>query len=344
MPKVAAAPARKRAAKKAAAPTDIGEAIVLKTGKDDDADDVVEAEVVSDNEVELWFAPVDDSIDYLNALFYGREGSTKTTSAARMANLGRTLFINAEGGLKVKALRRQGVDTDNLMVWPRPGTNAKITHRNLDKLYRNVKADLAKDPESWVCIVFDSITEVYQAVLDDVQQARVRKIKDKGGDPDEYFVDIADYGTMSKMVRDLLRKFRDLPCHVIFTALERRDVDQQTKKAQYGPAITPALQADILGYPDLVLMFKAPDEVGPARALTRSNSQYRAKDRFGVLPRVLAQPTADRIIGYIEGTLTEDEDPFQDDLSIAAKKSQDAKAITSGKDDEDDSDSDEDDE
>lgn len=285
---------------------------------------------------ESWFAELEDVEDHVNALFYGREGSTKTTSLARMSTMGRVLVINAEGGLKVAPLLKRGAVKENLKIWPRPGSGVKITHRALNKLYFKVKAELAQDPDAWFCIGFDSITEVYQALLDDVQQTRVQRLKEKtGGEVDEFFVDISDYGTMSKMVRDLLRKFRDLPCHVVFTALERRDVDPNTKKVQYGPDITPALQKDLLGYPDFVLMFKAPDEDGPARALTRSNSLYRAKDRFGVLPRVLAEPMGDRIIGYISGDLTEDTDPFQDDLPSSAKKAQDRQVYSDPDEEED---------
>lgn len=268
-----------------------------------------------------WFVSIDETIDLVNAVFYGREGSGKTTAAARMANLplpGKVLFINAEGGLKVGPLRKRGVDTSKIVVWPDPKKGQRVTHKGLAELCRRVKADLQKDPDSWIGVVMDSATEVHTAILDTVQAKRVEKIKMKGAEVDEDFVDIADYGTMSKLFRDLLRQFRDLPCHFVVTALERRDVDKDTGKAQYGPAVTPGLQTDLLGYVDFVLAFKEADEDGPYRALTKRTSRYRAKDRFDVLPKVLAEPMFDRIIGYVDGILEEDADPFQDDL-VAAK-------------------------
>lgn len=285
-----------------------------------------------------WFADVDDLVDYMNALLYGREGSGKTTALARMTTLGKVLIINAEGGVKIGPLLRRGAVKENLKIFPPPGSKIKINHRSLDSLYRRVKADLDRDPQSWVCIGFDSITEVYQAVLDDVQGRRVKVLTDKGAEPDPFFVDIGDYGTMSKMIRDLLRKFRDLNCHVIFTALERRDIDKDTGKPSYGPAITPGLQADLLGYPDLVLMMKAADEDGPHRALTQSNSRYRAKDRFGVLPKVLVEPMGDRIVQYITGDLTPETDPFQADLPEKVKKSLDRQKAKSDEDEDPDED------
>lgn len=291
-----------------------------------------------------WFAPVDDVVDHTNTLLYGREGSGKTTAAARLANKfshlpadkGKILVINAEGGLKKKPLQNRGVDTSRVVLWPDPAKHQRVTHQSLDQIHRRIKADLEADPDSWGGVVFDSATEIHMALLDHVQQKRVKAIQNRGQDVDPDFVDIADYGTMSKLFRDILRKFRDLPCHFVVTALERRDVDKDTGKPQYGPAVTPGLQSDLLGYVDFVLMCKAGDEEGPFRALTQANSRYRAKDRFDVLPRVMVDPFIDRVVAYVDGAIDRDHDPEQDRLSARASKSQDAPD-----DEEDDDDDDE---
>lgn len=279
-----------------------------------------------------WFAPLDDTVDFTNTLLYGREGSGKSTALARLANLatdlppgkGKLLVINAEGGFKKGPLKKRGVDTSRIVVWPDPKKHERVNHRTLDQIHRRVKADLAADPESWIGVGFDSASEIHIAFLDAVQQKRVAGIKRQGKDVDEDFVDISDYGTMSKMFRDVLRKFRDLPCHFVVTALERRDVDKDTGKPQYGPAVTPGLQSDLLGYVDFVLMCKAEDEDGPFRALTRANSRFRAKDRFDVLPKVMVDPYVDRIISYVEGTLEPETDPEQERLPKRAIKANDA--------------------
>lgn len=270
-----------------------------------------------------WFVPLDDVVDYVNTLYYGREGSAKSTDLAFLANAadrlgvpkdkGKVLIINAEGGLKLRALRKRGVNTDRIVIWPDPRKHERATHQGLDRIHRLVKADLMADPESWFAVGFDSASEIHIAFLDSVQAKRVQKIQDRGVDVDPDFVDISDYGTMSKLFRDVLRKFRDLPCHFVVTALERRDIDKDTSKPQYGPAVTPGLQADLLGYVDFVIMCKAEDEDGPFRGLTRANSRYRAKDRFDVLPKVMVEPTMERIIQYVVGEYDVDEgnDPEQ---------------------------------
>lgn len=268
------------------------------------------------------FATLDEREEHLNVLLFGREGSGKTTAAVSLANLGygNVLVINAEGGLKKNTLKRRGIDVSRIMVWPNDGQ--AITYHGLVEVYNTVKNDLDKDTKTWAGVIFDSATEIVPALVDQVAKDRMEKSA-RRGQPiegiDEFFTDRSDYGTMSKMFRDLLRKFRDLPTHFIVTALERRDVDEDSGKVQYGPAVTPGVQADLLGYVDLVLACSsADDESGlPFRALTRSSGKYRGKDRLGVLPKVLVEPTISRILAYETGELTEETDPKQKEINNA---------------------------
>lgn len=290
-----------------------------------------------------WFVPMDESKEWANVLLWGREGAGKSTSIARLSNLpgtGKILIVNAEGGLKPTALRKRGVDTSRLLIWPKPGQ--PLTRLGLENVYRSVHADLMKDPDSWLATAWDSASEIHQTILGGVQAKRVKALQRQGKDPDPDFVDRADYGTMSKMVRDLLRKFRDLPCHFFVTALERRDKDDETRKLVVGPSITPALQQDILGYVDMSLYMKAGDEDGPFRAMTKGSKRFRVKDRFDVLPRIMAEPMGDRIIAYLHGDLAEEEDPFQDDLTDAVKTSLDVKAAKDEAEDEEEDDTNDD--
>lgn len=280
------------------------------------SDELVEPEQVVRPTGSL-FATLEETAEYLNVLLFGREGSGKTTCAATLANLGygKVLVINAEGGLKKTALKNRGIDVSRIYLWPNDGQ--PITHGGLVEVYNQLKADLDTDPKSWAGVIVDSATELVPVLIDQVAKDRMEKSARKGvviEGIDEFFTDRSDYGTMSKMFRDILRKFRDLPTHFVITALERRDVDDDTGKVQYGPAVTPGVQADLLGYVDLVLACFSADETHPYRALTRSAGKYRGKDRLGVLPAVLAEPTIPRILQYEEGTLTEENDGLQKEI------------------------------
>jgi hypothetical protein len=259
------------------------------------------------------FTPLEEVEEFYNVLYWGREGSSKTTAMARAANAGRLLVINAEGGLKRRALARQGVNLENISVYPKPGE--PITYEGLDAVYREVKADLEADPDSWYAVGFDSATEIVQAMVGDVSDDRLDKARGRGANIDifdQFTTDRNDYGVMAKQFRDIIRKFRDLQCHVIVTALERRDVDEDTAKVMYGPAVSPALQIDLLGYMDVVLYCRAADEENDYfRAATKKAGKFRSKDRIGSVPQVLVNPTFDRLLGYVEETLDETTDPVQ---------------------------------
>lgn len=290
-----------------------------------------------------FFAPIDEILDYVKIVLWGREGAGKTTSAAKAINYfpnSKGLIINAEGGLKKVPLRKRGVDLERLRVFPNRRAGQTLTFESLLDLHRRVAADLDTDPEAWSLIVIDSATEIYQTILEQVQRKRVRLAQRKGLDPDVNHVDLADYGDMAKIFRDILRKFRDLPCHVIITALERRDVDNDTGKPMYGPAVSPALQTDLLGYMDFAIYLKAGDEEGPYRAITKHASKYRVKDRYDVLPRIMAEPTCERIMAYANGDLEPDTDPMQDLLPEPKKKATGKKTSSSSDEDESDDESD----
>lgn len=273
-----------------------------------------------DDDLDLGFARLDDTEDKLNILYYGREGSGKTTDALDMANspdAGRILVINVEGGLKKDALRRRGIRTDNVLIWPDPKSGVKANYNTLMALHRRLDHDLQNDPNSWYGVVFDSITEIAAVLRENATERRQDNLRSQGRSFDETFIDVADYGVVTDQASRVLRRFRDLPCHFVATALER--VDEVNGVPVSGPALGPALANNIAGYVDFVLFTKASqisaedDEqvVSEFRAATRSGARWRAKDRFDVLPRVLADPTFTRVHSYTSGELVEEDDALQ---------------------------------
>lgn len=275
------------------------------------------------------FHSLDETEDKLNVLYYGREGSGKTSHALDMAHLGRVLVINVEGGLKKQALRKRGIPTDRVMVWPAPGE--RVTFEAFLELHERVRSDLDRDPDSWAGVVIDSGTELATIFRENATQTRRDDLDRRGVSYDPNFIDRSDYGVQTDQAQRILRKFRDLPCHFVVTALER--VDDETGVA--GPAMNPALAQAVLGYVDFVLFAKATmsnaessEEIETEfRAATRPGSKWRAKDRFDVTPRVLAEPTFTRLLGYVEGDLTEDVDVLQEEFSERqAKRAEEAAA------------------
>lgn len=256
-----------------------------------------------------WFQRLEEQTEWTNILYYGKEGTGKTTALATMGEGGRTLFISAESGVKVRALRRLGISTENLMIYPRQGQ--RITFEGLEQVFWRVVADLDTDPASWYGVCWDSITEISRNLLDNVRDAKVTRAEDRGLEIDRFFMDRDYYGEMSEQMRLLLRRFRDLPCHLGISALERRDQDDDGE-VTYGPAVTPALQTDLLGFVDLVCHTEIRNDQFGGRF--RPQGKYRAKERLaGAVPSLLINPSFQRVNAYAQDQLTVETDPEMQD-------------------------------
>lgn len=293
----------------------------------------------ADDPGEFEFGALDDGDEYLSILWWGKEGTGKTTDLARVAATklapkvkGRILIINAEGGAKATPLRKQGIDTSRIDVFPTAGKS--VTFEGLERLYYRLADDLDKDPDSWAAVGWDSITAIFQKLLDDVVEADMRKQAEilqrakKGREGrsgnitlrDRFEVDGDDYIKESNQLRLLLRKYRTLPCHFLVTALERRDEDRKRKgaKAHYGPAVNPAVATDLLGYMDIVIRTHVLDEA-VYYGRTTPTDDARGKDRMFALPVELVDPTFDRIYAYVHGELDPDTDRTQKRMPSGAE-------------------------
>src|SRR5208282_5542406 len=165
----------------------------------------------------------------------------KTTHLAHMADGGRVLIVNAESGVKRRALERCGVDVDNIEVFPAAGE--QLTVESLQAEWLRVREALNKDPDAYAGFVLDSVTEIYKHLLDPVQTAGEEKAERTGKRDTR-----SEYGEVNEQVRKLIRRCRDLPCHFGVSALERREVDEQDGTVAYWPSITPGLQGDLFGW------------------------------------------------------------------------------------------------
>jgi AAA domain len=278
---------------------------------------------------EIELVPLDDSTDHLSVMYYGVEGTGKSTDALQMTLLpepGIVVAINAEGGMKKGALTAMGVDTSRVLVYPKPGE--RVTFDGLERLFFQLATRLGDDPDSVLGVIWDSSTDIVQELLDQVvedvmatQQAILDRNKGaRSGNiklRDRFDNDRDDYRRMSNQVRSLLRKYRYLPCHFVVTALMRRDEDETTKRVTYGPAVTPALQADLLGYVDMVLHCQVADvaDASVYFATSKPTRTHRGKDRLHVLPTELVNPGFDRLTKYVTGELTDETDPDQKALA-----------------------------
>jgi hypothetical protein len=251
-------------------------------------------------------ATLADQREVVKILYYGDAGSGKTTAMSSAANLGPVLYIDAESGLKRGPLARLGIPTDQIQP------HQQITFEALETLYFEVKGMLEDDPAAISAVVLDSVTEIQKILLENIIGKAVSKAAGRGMDRDPFMIDRADWGVVTEQMRRLTRRFRDLPCHVAFGALPKREVDDDGS-VTYSPALTPAFQTDLMGYVDVIIHTEV-REIGGKEfhvGTCKPVGKYTGKDRFGILPQTLVDPTLDRVVAYVNGELTNDKDPRQ---------------------------------
>jgi hypothetical protein len=261
--------------------------------------------------------PLSQQAQYVKLGQYGDVGTAKTTNLASLARLGKVVAIDSEAGLENGPLEDLGIPTDNIIPF------RDITYDALDDLHWQIRAQLDSDPGSIVGVTLDSMTEIVAKLVEQTNDAeierQIRKAQRRGEDTSslsKFKVDLSSWGIVTEQVRRLIRRYRDLPCHVGWAALERRDVDQNDGSVHYGPRVNPGLQGDLVGYVGIVAHTWV-DGTHPETdaelfvAHMRRTGKYVAKDRFHVTPKRMAVPSFDRIVKYVNGELTADNDPIQ---------------------------------
>lgn len=253
---------------------------------------------------------------FLKAGYYGDVGTAKTSNLAALARLGKIVAIDSEAGLENSPLEDLGIPTENIIPF------RDITYEALDELHWEIRSKLDEDPGSIVGVTLDSMTEIVAKLVEQTNDAeierQIRKMQRRGEDTSglsKFRIDLSSWGVVTEQVRRLVRRYRDLPCHIGWAALERRDVDQNDGSVSYGPRVNPGLQGDLVGYVGMVAhtWVDGEDSDGNEQfvAHMRRTGKYVAKDRFHVTPKRMAVPSFDRLVGYMNGELTVETDPIQ---------------------------------
>lgn len=261
--------------------------------------------------------PLDEDPPVLNVLYVGAHKRFKTTDIATMANLGtpnqRVAYIQFEAGLRAKALKSHGIQIDKIVKFsPR-------TPEELEEVYWSLAESMAKDPEQWIGTALDTVTEMQTLFLADAVKKRIAVEMKKAARTAENLLQKAnwdEYNIWTAQAQDLIRKFRDLPCH---TAFATHEVSEATAAGlKFLPKITASFRIDLLGYPDIIVqkvlaenpLTPHPDGI-ESLGICRNVDTFIGGDRLGITPVVLAHPTMERLWLLHEGLLNLDEDPYQ---------------------------------
>jgi hypothetical protein len=255
---------------------------------------------------------LEDGEDKLNALFYGDPGTGKSSDLAAMARLATPespiLIVDCESGIKRRPLRNLGIPVDCIKV-------VKVSeYKDVDSLLTNIEQKLDADPNYISGLGIDSFTDLQKKLLDAVVRDRISK-RSSTMVVDPFDIDIKDHGKVTEMCRRIARRARDLPVHVGFVCLSKRELDPKTGEVVYRPDLTPKFAADLIGVCDIVVHTRMtgdnPDDAISYVGLTRPIDGYRGKDRFGATPTYLADPSFDRLVKYVHDENYKSYDPTQ---------------------------------
>ena len=188
------------------------------------------------------FKPIDHKI---KALIYGPSGSGKTSFAGTVPN---AIFASAEGGLLSIAEKN-------------PNFVEVKTLKDLTDLY----SFLLHEDHGFEAVIIDSITEINEIIKLEIEKKLGRPMQ------------IQDWGELSKKIRDLFRKFRDLPMNVIMIAQEQYITDEDKIK-KIVPSMNGKAATEIAYFMDIVGYMNVEND-GTRWLETSSNKKLLTKDR-----------------------------------------------------------------
>jgi phage nucleotide-binding protein len=248
----------------------------------------------------------------LKMLIHSPSGNGKTYflgTAKGDPRLTPMLICDFEGGVRSIRSKVRLIALEDLgKIKPEPGGIDVVRIRDVAD-FNHVYEIIAGDDHPYKTLAIDSLSELnYLNLTTAVDEAAK---SDTRHDPD--IPEIQDYNRNNIQMKKLIRFFRDLEMHTIFTSIAGEQQDARTKLMQYRPALTGKLVNEIPGLLDVVgylAVIEDTDEEGNAimyRALLMHPSErYMAKARVDEeapiqLPEMYANPTLPGLLDMLDG-------------------------------------------
>ncbi len=224
----------------------------------------------------LDIAPVADTLAFINMMNYGDPGAGKTRlagSAEEVEQMRPVLFIDVEGGTFSLRHVYPTIDVVRVNSW-----------RDMQMLYN----ELYDMKHGYKTVVLDSTSEIQKFSMLNIMTQLVRKEPDR--DPE--VPGLREWGKNIEQIRRLVRAFRDLPMHTIFTALAVTDKDK-LGEVKTRPGLSGKLSAEVGGFVDILAYqyVKVIDGELVRLLSTAGTEKFMCKDRSDKLPPVIKNPT-----------------------------------------------------
>lgn len=246
----------------------------------------------------LTLSSVKEAPPWMNIFLYGDPGAGKTVlagSADEVPEMHPVLFVDVEGGSFSLRSFYPGVEL------------VRVT--SLQELVEVYKT-LALMEHGYKTVVLDSISEINKMIMTDIMREVVSE--DEERDPD--VPSIREWGKLGEQMRRMIRRFRDLPMHTIFTALLDESEDKKGRSRRL-PLLNGKFKKEVVGFMDISLFVYAKhvrvnangepdpdaDEALHRFVLSSSTDEYVCKDRSNRLPEIMLDPTMTKLHALIQG-------------------------------------------
>ncbi len=258
---------------------------------------------------------------YLKFLVYGNYGVGKTTLAASallVASMQDVLLISAEAG-DLSVSHMEGLDATTIRDFKALGYINEFLKQHckardaddekelikLEAFNRGVAESTIKKAKRYNTVILDSLTEIeaycFNQLLNITDATRL--------DTETQSSEWSEYKKNHTMMLRVVRAFRDLPMHVIFTAAEQYQQDE-TKKMKFSPDLTGKLSKKVQGFMDMVGYYqqarKGDDIARRLYVMPSPSGRYDAKHRYQVYKgEYFDNPTIGKILKEV-GLLNKD--------------------------------------
>jgi phage nucleotide-binding protein len=221
-----------------------------------------------------------------NIVIYGAPGVGKTVLAAQAPKP--CLLLDLDRGARY-VTNAAPVDPEGLSI---------ATGIKMEELWAMAENVALGKPFKYVSLVIDSLTELQNIHRGDLLQKRLAPTRE-------------EYRVNTEFIRRIIRMLQaaeDLT--IVYTCLEREVED--TEGLLIRPAITPALLRNVEAVVGVIVYLgmrevATGEEEGGSKleriAVTQGTNKIRAKDRTGLLPTAVLNPTWETLFGnlYTEG-------------------------------------------
>lgn len=245
-----------------------------------------EIAIIEELRAALRVVPPDALVEYLNALIYGDPGVGKTYFMGTADEDERTrplLIFDVEGGMKTLA-NKPGIDVVRVR-------SMKELQDGYNKLFKSI----VNGKMYYKTTGIDSLTELADLDIKTI----MREAYDQN--PDKIDIDVPDqrgWGKSRNHIRTIVRAFRDLPCHVIYTA-SIGQLSEEGMPTKYMPGFAGKLRTEVPGFMDIVGHMTAvvhPVTKEVTRQLqVQGTNRVVAKDRTDRLGGIVNDPTIPKL-------------------------------------------------